>query len=244
MKTTDLLLKLLYPPFCVICGELLPIDRAEEALCEKCLPKWQRAKLARCPDCHRREDECRCTPNTLRRLAAECAHLIAYRESANAAEKLLLTAKDERYRSLFCFLGKELSARFDAIVPSVERDALVTWMPRSRLRAADSGVDQAKEIAKAFASLRSFETAPLFIRVRGGAQKALTASERFEHARETYRLKPKHSPLTGRTVILIDDIFTTGATMLAATELLHSAGAGRVICLTVAKTRNDPPKHT
>lgn len=239
MKTGEFILNLLYPPFCVMCGALLPIDRSSEALCEQCLPKWQKAKAAPCPDCRRREDECICIPPVLRSVNAECAHLIAYREAENAAEKLLLTAKDERYHSIFDFLGEELSERIDAVAPPIAHDALITWIPRSRRRAAEAGVDQAAEIAKSFAARRSSEPVSLFTRNRAGTQKELNAAERFAHARNTYGLKPNHPPLTGRTVILIDDILTTGATVWAAAELLHSAGASRIVCLTAAKTRTE-----
>lgn len=237
MKTSDFVLNLLYPPFCVMCGELFPIDRSSDALCEKCMPKWQKARASRCPDCRQSEDRCRCTSTVLYSVGAECAHLIAYRSAENSTEKLLLTAKGERYLRLFDFLGEELSARIEAITPPIGSDALITWMPRSSRNAAKSGVDQAEQIAQSVAKRRSLALVPFFTRVRAGVQKELSAAERFEHAENTYQLKMNHPTLFGKTIILIDDIFTTGATVLAGAQLLRKAGAERIICLTIAKTR-------
>lgn len=243
MKASELLLNLIYPPFCVMCGELLPIGDADDALCETCHAKWQKAREARCPDCRRSEAECCCTPSELHRLNAECAHLVPYQQASDAVGRVLLTAKDERYHTLFNFFGRELSERLAQVRPPVARDALITWLPRSRSKAAETGVDQAKEMAKALAKYTGLQVTPLFDRVRGGMQKELTADERLSHARASYRLRRKGPPLGGRTVVTVDDIFTTGATMLATAELLRAHGAGRIICLTVAKTRSKLEKE-
>lgn len=243
MKCSEFLLNLIYPPFCVACGELLHCDApSDNALCDHCCEKWAEGRATACLDCHRREDECRCAPEALRKLGGETAHLLPYRNAEGVLEQVLLTAKRERYRHLFRFMGGELAKRADALQPMLSQNALITWLPRSRLAASDAGVDQAKELALAFAEVTSLECAPLFARIKGGAQKELTGSERLAHACAAYRLKRRRPPIEGRTLILIDDIFTTGSTMQAATELLREAGAGRIVCLTVAKTRSEKRK--
>ncbi len=237
MKAAELLLNLVYPPFCVACGELLPLTKAEDALCDKCNDQWTQAKELHCPDCRNREDICHCAQPTLRRLGVECAHLVPYRSPTDMVGKLLMTAKDERYDSLYRFFGRVLSERADAIFEPIGQDAIVTWLPRSRSRRRQAGVDQAKESARALADCKGWKLEELLVRVNGGAQKELTAEERLIHARKSYRLARKHTPIEGKTVVLVDDILTTGASMMAAAELLRSAGAGRIICLTVAQTR-------
>ncbi|PCI52033.1 MAG: hypothetical protein COB49_00250 [Alphaproteobacteria bacterium] len=51
-----------------------------------------------------------------------------------------------------------------------------------------------------------------------------------------FRLRPGYMHIiTGRTIILIDDVYTTGATVRACAKILKRAGAGRVEILTVAR---------
>lgn len=237
MKVAELLLNLVYPPFCVACGELLPLPSAEDALCDACHERWIKAKGEYCPDCRNREDICRCAQPTLRKLGAECAHLVPYRTPTDTVGKLLMTAKDERYDSLYRFFGQALAERADAIFEPIGQDAIVTWLPRSRSRGWQAGVDQAREMARWLAAIKGWQIEALFDRIKGGAQKELAAEERLIHARASYRLARKHPPLEGQTVVLVDDILTTGASMLAAAELLKQAGAARIVCLTVAQTR-------
>lgn len=242
MKVAKLCLDLIYPPFCAVCGELLPIEWADKALCAGCQAKWQAARAVRCPDCGNRADACRCAEPELAKLGAECAHLVPYRSQSDAVGRLLLTAKDENYHTLFDFFGAELADRLDHLTEPLPRDALITWLPRSRSNAAKAGVDQANRMAKALAAHRGCQAVPLLVRQKGGTQKSLTALERLDHARASYRLYPKRPPMMGRTVIAVDDILTTGASMLAAAGLLKLAGVERIICLTVAKTQSE--KHT
>lgn len=242
MKLSEFALDLLYPPFCVICGQLLPIDRAEDALCTQCHAKWEQSRGECCPNCHAREDECNCTPPAPAALNAECAHLIPYRNSSNRIERMLLTAKDENYQSLFRFLGKALAERLEGLSRPLPSDALVTWLPRSYLRRAESGVDQAKKMAVELSKIADLTCISLFRRKTGGTQKELSAAARFAHARTSYELKARRPSLVGKTVVVVDDILTTGASMLAASDLLHKAGAERIVCLTVAQTRTDQKK--
>jgi predicted amidophosphoribosyltransferase len=55
-------------------------------------------------------------------------------------------------------------------------------------------------------------------------------------ARRTYRLHRRCPSVEGATVLLVDDVITTGATMLAGIELLQAAGAKKIYCLTVGQT--------
>ena len=68
-------------------------------------------------------------------------------------------------------------------------------------------------------------------------QKGLGRKARQENAKKSFSLV-KNIDLRGRTVILVDDVVTTGSSFADCTRLLISAGAARVICLCVAKTGN------
>ena len=65
-------------------------------------------------------------------------------------------------------------------------------------------------------------------------QKVLNKKERLENARHSYELDKK-ARISGKKYLLVDDIITTGATMLASGELLLNAGALSVIPISYAK---------
>ena len=74
-------------------------------------------------------------------------------------------------------------------------------------------------------------------RVRATAQQVgLSASERDKNVRGAFRVMPEERPeIAGRRVLLVDDVYTTGATVKAATRALLRGGAGAVDVLVFAR---------
>jgi predicted amidophosphoribosyltransferase len=111
------------------------------------------------------------------------------------------------------------------------RGAIVTWAPTSPRRRRARGFDQAELLARAVARRWGVPCAPLLRRRSTAPQTGATLAARrlgpvFEGARR---------PPTG-TVIVIDDVATSGATLEAAARALRASGATRVIALTLART--------
>ena len=114
----------------------------------------------------------------------------------------------------------------DAVVP----------VPLDRGRLRERGYNQAERIAKPLARLlgipfRSY----LLVRTRPRpSQLRLTRRERWETVRGAYATH-KMAQVDKLRVLLVDDVFTTGATLDACTRALKGAGAARVVGLTVAR---------
>ncbi len=69
-----------------------------------------------------------------------------------------------------------------------------------------------------------------------GSQAGLKAKERRRNVREAFDIHPKWQPqVAGKTVLLVDDVLTTGATVEACARALQRAGAQRVDVLTLAR---------
>ena len=69
-----------------------------------------------------------------------------------------------------------------------------------------------------------------------GSQAGLKAGERRRNVRKAFEVHPRWlAKLKGRTVLLVDDVLTTGATVEACTRALHRAGAAHVDVLTLAR---------
>jgi len=136
-------------------------------------------------------------------------------------------------------LGKWFAQRLAGLVAGQPQefaaDAVVP-VPLDRGRLRERGYNQAELIAKPLARMlgipfRSY----LLVRTRPRPnQLRLTRRERWETVRGAYATH-KTAQVDKLRVILVDDVFTTGATLDACSRALKGAGAARVVGLTVAR---------
>ena len=114
---------------------------------------------------------------------------------------------------------------------------VVIPVPLSAERLRERGYNQASLLARAFAELAGLPYRPSgAIRVRHTlSQVKLSAVERQENVAQAFDAKPE--AVVGQTIILIDDVCTTGATLAACAVALRAAGAARVWGFTLARAR-------
>lgn len=235
----DPIVKLFYPPACVNCGELLP--KGEVGLCDNCLPLYEAEQLEPCTICGAPQRECQCYAGSVSQ-----RHISSYR--LPVTRRLILSQKDRKLRATTEFLGKELAVRLRREPGLLSEDTLVTYVPRHPKTARLTGTDQAKELAKVLSKELSLPLLPLLQhkkKIPVKPQKYLDAAGRRRAAEQRYRFDREHyrnKDLFGKTVLLTDDVITTGATVSACAELLYRHGAALVIA--VAPARADPaPKE-
>lgn len=108
----------------------------------------------------------------------------------------------------------------------------VTWVPLSRRRRAARGFDQARALAGAVAPRLELPVLPLLRRVADvGPQARRGGAERRLAMRGAFAVRGRPPP----SVLLVDDVLTTGATAAACAEALRDAGAEEVSVLTAAR---------
>lgn len=124
--------------------------------------------------------------------------------------------------------GTELTAEADIILPVPLHPRRLWW------RRSNQSALLAAEIGRR--SGRRVETTAL-LRVRATEQQVgLTADQRDRNVRGAFRVHPKaKTALAGRRVLLVDDVYTTGATVKAAARTLLRAGASAVDVLVFAR---------
>jgi len=116
-------------------------------------------------------------------------------------------------------------------------DSWVVPIPLHWRRRWERGYNQAEALASGFARHLSLRLVQPLRRAR--ATPHLADSGRAERARvmrNAFSLRARYHNLTGRTVLLVDDILTTGATCGAAARALKRAGARRVVTLVIGRT--------
>lgn len=220
-------LRIVLPSWCVSCRQTLPWRARKASCCAECWSAMRRLPEVKCSSC--------ALPG-----AAVCLQCIieplpvgwcdAWGVYAGPLAALVQTFKYDRHDFLDDVLAglleEVLRARgdlaFDAIVP----------VPMHPAKVRRRGYNQAALLGRALASRIGVPVKPLLAKTTDrGTQSSLTRRERAENVRGSYVA----SDAAGLSLLLIDDICTTGETLRACASQLVAQGAARVCALTVAK---------
>ena len=213
MKFTDTLLDLLFPPKCPFCRKVQDAPGMCPA-CEKSLPWTDEAHGLR----------------TLRG-GLLCAAPLWYENSVREAiRRFKFHGGVSAAKPLGEFIAQAAAERF-----SGEFD-VVTWVPVSAKRLRQRGYDQSRLLAEKACSLWGVEPEPLLRKVRDNpAQSSLdSAEDRWRNTRGVYAAAGEPA---GKRILLIDDVCSTGSTLVSAAETLLAAGAAGVVCAAAAFPR-------
>lgn len=234
---SGLIKRLLFPPKCAACRELIDWYSEARGLCEACLRAWEYEKEDLCSICGERVFRCRCMTEEMRR--AKCAgfrKLTFYHRATRdkVQNRVIYTVKESRTETVYDFLAKELLPAVEEIRSECENAELcLSYLPRSRESKRKYGLDQAELLACALERQTGIPTVHALRRIGGTLQKDLSAAARRKNAKLSFALSAR-ADLHGKTVLLVDDIVTTGAGMAAATRLFRMSGARAVYALAVA----------
>ncbi len=121
-------------------------------------------------------------------------------------------------------------------------DYTLVAVPLARNRMRWRGFNQAEELAKEISASLGIPVLLGLLEKTGNSapQATLSAQERKENIKNTIRCK-KSGQIMGKKILLIDDIFTTGATMEECARILLKNGARTITGLVVA--RSEPADH-
>ena len=210
----------------------------EGALCGDCRNTYETERERACPYCGLSLSSCCCAgtfleKNGVRRLVK------LFRYYPNDAEavtnRMIYLLKHHAPRPLVSLFSKDLAA---AIRPELCEGlrVIVTYAPRSRRARRRDGLDHMRILSRAVARELRAEWRPLLSRHGGGEQKKRTTkAERIRNMKKAYSYVGK-GDLLGCQVILLDDVATSGATMMFASRLLRRAGAKRVTAAVLGST--------
>lgn len=233
-------------PRCAACGELLAAEdvmrgyRGSDVLCPTCRAKWEREKLEPCDICGLPSMDCRCMPAALRGAGAETLICLGDYRAEHTVGRVILRMKRLRLRRAAAFSASQLTPGIERELAerNISPDAVtVTWTPRTKKAKQKFGHDQAELLARALADALGAACEPLLLRCREGQeQKKLSGTERRQNVQAAFAVNPKHDP-AGRTVLLVDDVVTTGTTLGQACGILRNAGAACVLCVAPGRSR-------
>jgi ComF family protein len=215
------LLDLVFPRSCVVCGA------AGTVLCEACVGRLERLGSPCCDRCGAPTawpvERCReCAGRRIAFVRARAA--VAYDDTA----KRFVSAWKERGQRTLAEVAAELV--HGALAPPVT-DA-ITFVPADHDRLLRRGHNPARRLAEPLGECWRLPVVPLLRRAPGRApQKGLTLAERRRNVRGAF----SPSGAVPRAVVLVDDVYTSGATVSAAASALRKGGARRVEVVTFAR---------
>ena len=215
----DRLASLVVPPLCVACREP---ELGGEALCGQCVDALVPLAPGQCG--HR---------------SVVLARAWAPFSYEGVARRVVMALKARSATQAARFMAGAINARAPAGVLAGGVLVPVPGQPAGNRR---RGFDHAHEIARELGRLASLDVAGALRRAPVRPQVGLGRAERGANARASVRVHSAEVPRGGRA-ILVDDVYTTGATLDACALALLGAGASEVLALCFARTMRRRPGH-
>jgi ComF family protein len=209
------LIRLLAPDSCIGC------NFEGSMVCSGCMGSWSRTE-----QCHI------CTKPSLYSITCRACRakspfdaLYVVADYSNTAKELVHKSKYGPSKSAAQAMGMAVSS----ILPYLPKDGLVvSFVPTTGSRVRERGFDQSRVMSRELSRQIGAGHASLLARLTKSHQVGSGRKDRFNHMSNAFAPKNGHL-IKGTTVLLVDDVYTTGATMLAAGRAMRKAGARRVL---------------
>lgn len=219
ITTKNHLFDLLCPHSCVICGKL------GDYLCDCCKKDILFNHENYCPKCKHLTGECKCSVKFL----MPPIFTIGWRD-----EIIGKIAQDYKYNSVKA-AGAVLADILSETLPFFSEKITVVPLPTIDKHIRERGFDHTLYLAKQLAKRRDWEIEQVLGRAKDTVQVGANEQARITQAYAAYCLK---YPINkNKTYLLLDDIWTTGMSMKAATKMLQRAGASKIAISVLAVSR-------
>ena len=232
----DRVLFALSVPKCVCCKTRL--DYGENALCLKCSAEFEQFKTRNCSRCARKLNMCSCSNDFLEahyiKRTIKCFRYLN-RNDTTPGNALIYSLKRDNRSDVLKRCADELEY---AIKNSISDPGgyIFTNVPRRKSAIIEHGIDHSELLARELAKRFDAEYISLLKSNAKKPQKSLETLDRFKNA-DFYI--SKNIDLTGRAVLLVDDIITSGASMSKAASLIRSLGSREINAVSLAIAYKD-----
>lgn len=215
----DRLLSTIAPHICSSC------DDAHGLLCDRCFSDIIDNGYDQCIVCER--------PSAQSNLSSACHSSVVYDDAWVVGERLEgLRELIDRYKFDRAREGAHVLARLlHARLPVLPAETLVTYIPTITSHVRQRGYDHMALVAQELAALRKLTCRPLLERQTSLPQRGATKRERAHRQVGAFRV----SSSVASPVLLIDDVYTTGATMTAGASAVREVSPHLLFVVVVAR---------
>ena len=148
-----------------------------------------------------------------------------------AGQRIVSSLKYRNARSVANWLGEQMAEAATEFNLDV-----VTWAPTTAVHRHQRGFDQAELLARHTGRHGALAVRSTLVRLPGPSQTGRSLAERLDNGPHFDLRRGASKVCAGRSIGLVDDVVTSGATLRAAAQLLRVAGASRVVGLAAART--------
>ncbi len=227
------LLGIIFPPLCLQCRAHLSSTRFAMSLCEPCEASIPIYQTFFCGTCKAR------LPDNIKTCHQDTPFLLAAATSYqhDGVKNLLWHFKYQKWQRLQQPLTQLLARYFRNLRYSFE-EYLIIPIPLHPTREKERGFNQAHLLAKNLGKILSLplNTTALIRTQKTHTQKELRDYTAREQNVAQAFMVTNAEQIKNKNIILVDDVYTSGATMTAAARTLKAAGAKKIIGCVIAKT--------
>ncbi len=218
-------LDLIAPHSCRGCGKLGSV------FCDCCKKNLTKTFLNICPNCKSKNPTGNC-PN--------CTDLPPTYVIGERSEPLSILIHDLKYYSNRS-IKNPLAELLDSILPKYHGKIIVVPLPTINKHIRARGLDHTLLIAKKLTKLRgeNYQVQKLLLREKDTVQVGTDKKTRILQAEDAYKLNSKFKLNPKATYLLLDDVWTTGATMRSAIKKLREFGAHKINLVLLAFSHID-----
>ncbi len=217
----NLFQRLVFSNRCRLCAKVIPIN---ETLCDACNPEK-----------HRIPQEEISNRLTVKRSFDKHTCPFYYEDCIRTGI--------HRFKYDGCKRCSEFFA--EEMVKVIERDFenenpdFITCVPMTRKKKREREYNQCDYLIKHLSKAFGYKYTPnLLIKIKDTPnQVTLSGKERLNNLKGAFKTNKKYD-IRGKTILLCDDVMTTGSTLDECSKTLKTAGAERVICVTVAAKKS------
>lgn len=238
MKSLAFVLDILFPKKCLGCNQ------AGTYICKNCLQKIEIKESKHCPICS--------YPSPRGKICSSCQQKTHLKRllwttsySHPLVKKLIKTFKYQYVKELVEPLSELLIKKLQNV--PITSEMIIAPIPLHKRKLKKRGFNQAQLLAEKVADQLAINFQPQLLKrkrhtppqakIKDRQQRKQALKNVFEISPEFERqcIEENKNLLKNKTVIVIDDVFTSGATLLEAAKVLNSAGTKQVWGLVIAK---------
>ncbi len=226
---TNLLKKIFFPANCVVCGQ----QDGQRFLCQKCAEELPVISDKSCQSCGGEND-------TILDSCQECMAMpkrnwdqgVSFYRYEGSICDLIKNYKYHADISLVKLFSVDVDSKID-----VDDIDLITFIPLHPLKKLLRGYNQSELLAQQLANKLNLPCRKFLRRVKWTRQQAkLDKQHRAKNMKNSFQLITKNfKQLQHKHILLIDDVFTTGATFNEAAKILRKADVRSITILSIAR---------